>query len=132
MNVVTLTGNICNVLELKSTQSGKQVCNLNLAVKRPYASDTTDFIPIVVWGKQAEHLCAYMGKGSKIAVSGILTTRKWQDKDGNNRVAYEVMANTVEFLDRKAEGQGQQSNTASADFDSEYDFSQYNDEDCPF
>lgn len=132
MNIITLTGNICNVLELKQTNSGKAVCNLNLAVKRPYASDTTDFIPIVVWGKQAEYLCMYCGKGSKIAVSGVLTTRKWQDKDGNNRVAYEVMANTVEFLDRKAEGQGQQSSTASADFDSEYDFSAYNDEDCPF
>ena len=132
MNIITLTGNICNVLELKQTNSGKAVCNFSLAVKRPYASDTTDFIPIVVWGKQAEYLCMYCGKGSKIAVSGALTTRKWQDKDGNNRVAYEVVANSIEFLGKKGEGQGQNDTASTAFDDSEYSFADYNDEDCPF
>lgn len=132
MNIITLTGNICNVLELKQTNSGKAVCNLSLAVKRPYTSDITDFMPIVVWGKQAEHLCMYCGKGSKIAVTGVLTTRKWEDKDGNNRVAYEVVANSIEFLSKKGDGQGQSGAESTAFDDSEYSFADYNDEDCPF
>ena len=65
MNQLFLTGNICNDLELKMTQSEKQVCSFNLAVKRPFAKDTTDFIPIVCWNKNAENVCKYCGKGSK-------------------------------------------------------------------
>jgi single-strand DNA-binding protein len=99
MNSINLTGNICNDLELKSTQSGKSVITLNLAVKRPFAKDTTDFIPLVVWDKNAEYLSRYARKGSKIAVSGKLTTRKYQDKDGNNRTAFEVVCDAVELMD---------------------------------
>jgi single-strand DNA-binding protein len=104
MNSINLIGNICNDLELKQTNSGKSVCSFNLAVKRPLAKEVTDFLPIVVWNKQAENLCTYCGKGSRIAVSGIMTTRTYE-KDGNNRTAYEVMANEVIFLEKKADGQ---------------------------
>ena len=104
MNNINLIGNICKDLELKQTNSGKSVCSFNLAVKRPFTKDVTDFIPIVVWNKQAENLCAYCHKGSRIAVSGIMTTRTYE-VDGNNRTAYEVMANEVIFLERKADGQ---------------------------
>lgn len=105
MNQLGLTGNICNDLELKMTTNEKQVCSFNLAVKRPYTKDTTDFIPIVCWNKNAENVCKYCGKGSKISVTGTLTSRKYEDKDGKNRMAFEVLANEVEFLDRRADGQ---------------------------
>lgn len=98
MNLITLTGNVCNDLELKTTQTGKSVTQLNLAVKRPFSTDVTDFIPLIVWNQSAEYLCRYAKKGSKIAVSGKLTTRKYQDKDGNNRTAFEVVADAVEIL----------------------------------
>ena len=101
MNSICLVGNICNDLELKSTNSGKSVCSFNLAVRRPFAKDVTDFITIVVWNKQADNLVKFCGKGSKIGVTGVLTTRKYQDKDGNNRTAFEVVAETVEFLETK-------------------------------
>lgn len=104
MNSINLTGNICNDLELKSTPSGKSVLSLNLAVKRPFTKDTTDFIPLVVWEKNADYLSRYGKKGSRIAVSGKLTTRKYQDKDGNNRTAFEVVCDTVEILDSKSDG----------------------------
>lgn len=104
MNTINLTGNVCNDIELKNTPSGKAVVSLNLAVKRPYSKDTTDFIPLVCWDKSAEYLSKYARKGSKIAVSGKLTTRKYQDKDGNNRTAFEVVCDSVELLDSKSEG----------------------------
>jgi single-strand DNA-binding protein len=103
MNSINLTGNVCNDLELKSTQNGKSVLTFNLAVKRPFTKDTTDFIPLVVWEKNAEFLSRYGRKGSKVAVSGKLTTRKYQDKDGNNRTAFEVVCDTVEILDSKSD-----------------------------
>ena len=84
MNSINLTGNICNDLEVKATQSGKSVLKFNLAVKRPFTKDTTDFIPVIVWDQGAEYLGKYGRKGSKVAVCGKLTTRKWQDKNGNN------------------------------------------------
>lgn len=117
MNSINLTGNICNDLELKSTQSGKSVITLNLAVKRPFSKDTTDFIPLVVWDKNAEYLSRYGRKGAKLAVSGKLTTRKYQDKDGNNRTAFEVVCDAVELLDSKGEGTATNTMPKDANFE---------------
>lgn len=107
MNSINLTGNICNDLELKKTNSGKSVLQFNLAVSRPFTKDTTDFIPVVVWNQPAEFLSTYARKGSKIAVSGKLTTRNWEDSNGNKRTAYEVVADNVELMERKNEGEAQ-------------------------
>ena len=106
MNSINLTGNICNDLEVKSTQSGKSVLSFNLAVKRPFTKDTTDFIPVIVWEQGADYLGKYGRKGSRVAVCGKLTTRKYQDNGGNNRTAYEVVADTVELMDSKNDAQG--------------------------
>ena len=125
MNSVNFTGNVCNDIELKNTQSGKAVVSLNLAVKRPYSKDTTDFIPLVCWDKSAEYLSRYARKGSKIAVSGKLTTRKYQDKDGHNRTAFEVVCDSVEILDSKGETQGtipQDANLETVDPDGDLPF----------
>lgn len=103
MNNLTLIGNICNDLELKSTPNGKSVCSFNLAVKRPFAKDITDFFTIVCWNKQAENICRYCGKGTKIGISGTLTSRSYTDRDGKNRTVIEVLANEVEFLEKKAD-----------------------------
>lgn len=107
MNVVILTGNICNDIEMRQTGTGKAVTQINLAVKRPYAKDTTDFIPCVVWNQQAEFLSKYAHKGSKIAVTGKLTSRQYEDKNGNKRTAYEVIVDTVELLDAKAKNEAE-------------------------
>lgn len=106
MNTINLIGNICQDIELKQTTTGKSVVTFNLAVKRPFTKDTTDFIPIVVWDKTAEFLNNYAGKGSKVAVSGKLTTRKYQDKSGSNRTVFEVVADTVDLLDSRNDAQG--------------------------
>ena len=104
MNSINLIGNICNDLELKTTNSGKSVCSFNLAVRRPFSVDTTDFFTVVVWNKQAENLFNFCHKGSKVGVTGTLTTRKYEDKEGITRTVYEVLANAIEFLDSKGEG----------------------------
>ena len=101
MNKICLVGNICNDLELKSTNSGKSVCSFNLAVRRPFAKDITDFITVVVWNKPAELVVKFCGKGSKIGVTGVMTQRKYQDKDGKDRIVYEVVSEDIEFLERK-------------------------------
>lgn len=113
MNNIQLTGNICNDLELKQTQNGKNVLSFNIAVKRPFTKDTTDFIPAVVWEQGANYLSQYGRKGSKVAITGKLTTRKYQDKDGNNRTAFEVICDTVELMDSKNDAQGTESAGAS-------------------
>jgi single-strand DNA-binding protein len=105
MNTINLTGNICNDLEVKSTQNGKSVLSFNLAVKRPFTKDTTDFIPVVAWDQRAEYLGKYGHKGDKVAISGKLTTRKWQDSNGGNRVAYEVVADSAELIGSKNDSQ---------------------------
>lgn len=106
MNNINLTGNICNDLEVKVTPNGKSVLSFNIAVKRPFTKDTTDFIPAVVWEQGANYLSQYGRKGSKVAITGKLTTRKYQDKDGNNRTAFEVICDTVELMDSKNSTQG--------------------------
>ena len=104
MNKIVLIGNICKDLELKSTPNGKSVCSFNLAVKRRFAKDVTDFIPVVCWNNQAEILCKYCGKGSRIGVSGELQTRSWTDNEGNKRSVVEVVADEVSFCGSKTEG----------------------------
>ena len=105
MNSICLIGNICNDVELKTTNSGKSVCSFNLAVRRPFTKDTTDFFTIICWNKLAETVSMCCKKGTKAGVSGMLTSRKYQDKDNNNRIAIEVVADEVTFVDKKPEGQ---------------------------
>lgn len=97
MNKVVLTGNISSDIELRKTNSGKYVTSFSLAVRRPKVKDVTDFLTIVCWEKTAEFVSKYFKKGSGIEVSGILTARKWDDKDGNKRISVEVTADEVDF-----------------------------------
>ena len=103
MNNINLIGRLTADVELKQTTSGLSVCQFTLAVDRPKVKDTTDFINCVAWRNTAEFISKYFKKGNKMALNGVLTTRKWQDKDGNNRVAYEVVVDNVEFCESKNE-----------------------------
>lgn len=138
MNSINLIGNICNDLELKSTNNGKYVCSFNLAVKRPFSKETTDFLPIVCWEKQAETVSKFCHKGDRIAITGTLTSRKYQDKDGNNRTAFDIIAHSVMFLEKKKEDKPNvdvdPENDALAQFkDSLEAFQEVDpDDDCPF
>ena len=101
MNQVNLIGRITRDLELRTTGSGKNVCEFTLAVNR-IGSETADFITCVVWEKQAENLVKYQGKGSLIAVSGSLRVDKYQTEEGETRYKTYVLANSIEYLSTKA------------------------------
>ena len=101
MNSIVLMGRVTSAIELKSIPSGKSVASFSLAVKRPFTKDTTDFINIVAWDKQAEVLSKYVSKGTMICIRGYLQTRKWEGTDGKNRYATEVVASEVSFAESK-------------------------------
>ena len=114
MNTISLIGNICNDVEVKQiSNSEKSVVQITLAVKRPFTKDVTDFIPVVVWNQPAEFLGKYAHKGSKVAVSGRLTSRKWEDKEGNKRTTYEVVAENVEICESARENATETKNQPS-------------------
>lgn len=132
MNSINILGNICNDMELKATQSGKSVCSFNIAVKRPFASDITDFFKVVCWGKTAENVCKYCGKGSKVGVTGMLTTRKYTDKDGIDRTTQEIVANNVFFFGGKSEATQAESTQAETQTDEYGFYVTDNEDDLPF
>lgn len=103
MNTISITGRLTDNPELKTTQSGVSVCQYRLAVKRPKVKDTTDFLTVVSWRKGAEYLATYGRKGDMVAVTGVLTARSWEDRDGHKRTAYEVVSDTVELIGGRKE-----------------------------
>ncbi|MDT4256078.1 single-stranded DNA-binding protein, partial [Staphylococcus haemolyticus] len=87
-------------------QAGQtQVTNFSMAVDNPFKKDDTSFFDIVAFGKTAELLNNYCGKGSKILIEGNLKQDRFQDKEGNNRSVVRVIANRIEFLDSKGSNQ---------------------------
>lgn len=108
MNKVVLIGNISTDIQLRYTQSNMAVATFNLALNRPKKQDGTqeaDFPNIVVWGKQAENINKYLKKGSKLALEGRIQTRNYDDQNGNKRYVTEIVAENVQFLDSKKDGQ---------------------------
>jgi single-strand DNA-binding protein len=98
MNSVNIIGRICQDPELKVTQSGISVCSFTLAVKRPRVKDTTDFLPVIAWRQSAEYTSRYAHKGGVVAVNGVLTARKYETAQGDKRIAYEIVADSVSVL----------------------------------
>ena len=104
LNTITIHGRLTQDVELKQTQSGVSVCNFTVAVDRSYTKGEdkiTDFFTVVCWRGLADMVSKYFGKGKEIIVSGEMQSRKWQDNDGNNRVSWEIQANTVDFCGSK-------------------------------
>ena len=101
MNMVCLLGRLTADPELRHTQSQVPVTSFTLAVDRAYQPKgqerQADFINIVAWRQTAEFVSRYFHKGSMIVVSGRLQSRKWQDREGNNRTNWEVNADNVYF-----------------------------------
>ena len=106
-NLVVLTGRLTADPELKTTSNGTSVVSFSIAVDRRYRTGEerqTDFINIVAWRSSAEFISKYFKKGSLIGIEGSIQTRKYTDKNGNNRTAFEVVANNVQFVESKRDG----------------------------
>lgn len=104
LNTITIHGRLTQDVELKQTQSGVSVCNFTVAVDRSYSKGEdkiADFFTVVCWRGLADMVSKYFGKGKEILVSGEMQSRKWQDNDGNNRISWEIQANTVDFCGSK-------------------------------
>lgn len=118
MNKVVLIGRLTKDPELKFTPgSGTAVATVTLAVDRRLPNKDgqreADFIPVVIWGKQAENTANYVGKGRLIGVSGRIQVRSYDAKDGTKRYVTEVVAEEVQFLDR-GNGAGAGNNAGGA------------------
>lgn len=103
MNNITLIGRITKDLELKPVGSTSK-CDFTIAVNRRFAKEgqqKADFINCVCWGKTAENLVNYQGKGSLIAVNGELNVDQYQNAEGENRSFTKINVNNIEFLGSK-------------------------------
>ncbi len=105
INRVVLTGNLTRDPELRSTGSGMSVCSLRIAsnTRRKDQStgdwvDKPNYFDVTVWGAQGENCARFLAKGRPVAVDGRLEWREWQDQNGNNRQAVEIVADSVQFL----------------------------------
>lgn len=109
LNNVVLMGRLTADPELRHTATDVAVTSFTIAVNRSYVKQgtepQTDFIDIVAWRNTAEFITKYFTKGQQVAVQGSIQTRTYQDKEGNNRKAFEILADKVFFADSKRGGQ---------------------------
>lgn len=111
LNVIVLMGRLVADPELRHTPNDIPVCSFRVAVDRNFVAKGSnerqaDFIDIVAWRQSAEFVSRYFTKGSMIAVQGSLQTRSYEDKQGNRRTAFEVVADHVSFCGSKRESGG--------------------------
>ena len=114
INRVVLVGNLTKDPELRHTPSGTAVCKLRLAVntRQKDAStgewgDKPNYFDVTVWGNQGESCAQYLSKGRPVGVDGRLDWREWEAQDGAKRQAVEIIAESVQFLGGRSDGEGQ-------------------------
>ena len=104
MQKLIIIGNLTNDPEIRSTQTGKNVCTFTIAVNRKKVSEPqTDFFRINAWNGLADTCARFLTKGKKVAVVGELQARTYEDKQGKTRLSLDVSADEVEFLSPKEE-----------------------------
>ena len=123
LNTITISGRICNDLELKTTTNGTEVLSFTIACERDYKDQNgekpVDFIDCIAFKHTAVFVSKYFAKGRMAIVNGKLQTRTWQDKDGNKRKSTEIVADNVYFADSKnnAEANKNENRGVSVDFE---------------
>lgn len=104
MNSINIIGRLTRTPDVRTTSNGKKVANFTVAVNKPVKPTNGEpdayFFNVAAFGQTAEFIESYLDKGRLVSVSGSLTQRKYQDKDGNNREAVEIVADRVQGLDR--------------------------------
>ncbi len=113
LNQCQFIGNLGHSPEIKYTASGVAVANFSIAVSEKWKNkdgekqESTEWVRCVAWKRLAEVCGEYLGKGSSVWVSGKMQTRKWEDKDGNNRYATEIQVRELRMLGCTGERQEQ-------------------------
>lgn len=117
MNKVLLMGNVTRSPEIRKTPGGTPVLDLGVAVNENYKGrdgqtvQSTYFADVVVWGRQAENCVQYLGKGSPVMVEGRLHREQWKTKEGETRSRMRILAQRVQFLERRREGPSEELKT---------------------
>ena len=121
INRVVLVGNLTKDPELRHTPSGTAVCKLRLAVNTRQKDQATgewgdkpNYFDVTVWGNQGESCAQFLSKGRPVGVDGRLDWREWEAQDGTKRQAVEIIAETVQFLGTRGDGEGQRSTSRPA------------------
>ena len=144
INRVVMTGNLTADPELRSLPSGMSVCSLRIACntrRKDGASgewvDKPNYFNVTVWGAQGENAARYLSKGRPVAIDGRLEWREWQGQDGAKRESVEIVAESVQFLGGRGDGElgggggGNQFVPAGASQGTDADFTSA-DDDIPF
>jgi len=104
LNKVMLIGNLGADPETRFTQDGTCVCNLRIATTEKFKNrngepqERTEWHRVVMWGRLGEIANQYLSKGSRVYIEGKIETRKWQDRDGNDKYTTEIRANEMKML----------------------------------
>ena len=136
-NKVIIMGNLTREVDLRYTQTGKAVAEMNVAVNRKNGDrDEVCFLKVVVWGNFADNCHRYLTKGSKVMVEGYLRQDNWEDRrTGNKRSSLSIVAETVQFISSPRQGQGTSTPPPRNDYGSSDPQSsaghRYPPEDCP-
>ena len=131
MNFIAIHGRLVRDPETRRTQSGVAVTNITVAVDRAYSAEgekQTDFFDCVFWRQGAEFVSKYFAKGKEIIVSGEMQSHKWTDKDGNNRISWEIQNARAEFCGNKSD----RAENAPAATDGEFSEIAEDSEELPF
>ncbi len=112
VNKVFLMGNLTRDVELRHTQSNQAVANLGIAVNRRFKTadgenrEEVTFVDCEAWGRTAEVMAQYLGKGRPVFIEGRLKLDQWQDKEGNKQSKLRVVVESFQFVDSKGDGGG--------------------------
>ncbi len=110
LNRIVLIGRLTRDPEMKYTPQGIPVAQMGIAVDRISKDENgqkeVDFFDVVAWRRSAEFASNYLTKGRLVAIEGRLQTRSWVAQDGTKRKSYEIVADNLQGLDRKADGEG--------------------------
>lgn len=108
MNRLTIIGNLTGDPELRTTQTGKEVCNFSVAVNRKIGQEQkTDYFRVNAWGEMGKNCNKYLAKGRKVAVVGAVSIHEYTTQNGEYRANMEVLASDVEFLTPREQTSGQ-------------------------
>lgn len=143
INRVSLVGRLTRDPEIRQIPSGTSVTNYSIACNRVYVANNerkeeVSYFNCLIWGKGAEVFARYAKKGQRLAIDGRLQQRRWQDKDGSNRSAVEIVTDNFQFLSYTQEQPGQAGGNDGSQYYSDPSHNapptseMFSDEDIPF
>lgn len=146
LNKVMILGNLGKDPELRYTPSGQAVASFSVATSERYRNkqsgemeEKTEWHRVVLWGKQAEVAGEYLTKGKTVFIEGKLQTRKWTDRDGNDKYTTEIIGERMQMVGSKGEGGGgggssrrPESTGGGSETTTSYEDMPFQDDDIPF